>query len=182
MDKLLKKFFAEKENIETALNNLKMALARKEKTIIEITATAAFLHNIYNGIENILKQILFTKNIKIRESGEWHKNLLKHAVSTEIISESLSDELYEYLTFRHFFVHSYGFMLDESKLEVLTDKIQNVWSRFQLEIERFLKKGNIQEGKEGDNQGNKGNNSTSAHSGPSGHPSQEGKSLSKPQS
>ena len=137
MDRLPKQILAEKENVEAALDNLKDAMARTEKSVIELAAIGAFLHNIYSGIENILKQILNTKNIKIPKTDAWHKDLLNLSVSTGIISEGLSDGLYEYLTFRHFFVHTYGFMLEEIHLEDLANNIPEVWSQFLLEIENF---------------------------------------------
>jgi len=136
MANITKAILAEKENVERALNNLKEAMARTEKSIIELSAIATFLHNIYNGIENILKQVLYSKNIKIPKSETWHKDLLSLSVSLGIISEKLSDKLYEYLTFRHFFIHAYGFMLDEVHLEDLSNNIPEVWSQFLLEIEK----------------------------------------------
>jgi hypothetical protein len=50
MDELQKQVLAEKENVEIALENLKLAKSRKEKTVIELAAIGTFLHNIYNGI------------------------------------------------------------------------------------------------------------------------------------
>ena len=97
-----------------------------------------FLHNIYNGIENILKQILKAKDVEIPKSDTWHKDLLNLSVSPEIISEKLSDKLYEYLTFRHFFVHAYGFSLEESLLEDLANNIPEIWAQFLLEIDKHL--------------------------------------------
>ena len=123
--------------MENVLNNLKEAMARTEKTVIELSAIATFLHNIYNGIENILKQILKGKNIKISRSETWHKDLLNTSVSLGIISENLSDKLYEYLSFRHFFIHAYGFMLEEAQLEDLSKNIPEIWSQFLREIENF---------------------------------------------
>lgn len=130
MDNLTKQILAEKENVEQALANLDEAMAREEKSVVELAAISAFLHNIYNGIENILKQILKAKNVKIPKSGTWHKDLLTASQSFDIISEELSDRLYEYLTFRHFFVHAYGFMLEESPLEDLANNIPKVWLQF----------------------------------------------------
>ncbi len=106
MDDLHRRILAEKENVETALSNLKETMARKEKTVIELAAIATFLHNICNGIENILKQVLNEKDIEVQTSSMWHKELLNISSSCGIISEKLADQLYEYLTFRHFFVHA----------------------------------------------------------------------------
>lgn len=138
MGNLSREILAEKENVERALNNLKDAMARPKKTVIELSAIATFLHNIYNGMENILKQVLKTKRIEIPRSETWHKDLLNNSVSLDIISEKLSDELYKYLTFRHFFVRAYGFMLDEAHLEDLSTDIPEIWQHFLLEIESFF--------------------------------------------
>lgn len=139
MDNLSKQIIAEKEHVEIALSNLKEAMARKEKSVIELAAIGTFLHNIYNGIENILKQILKAKDVEIPKADTWHKELLNLSVSLGIISEGLSDELYEYLTFRHFFIHAYGFMLDEAQLKDLANNIPHIWSQFIVEIENFLR-------------------------------------------
>ena len=138
MDKLPAQILAEKENIEYALSNLKDALNRKEKSVIELAAIGTFLHNIYNGMENILKQILKIKGINIPKSDTWYKDLLALSVSNGLIPNELSDKLYEYLTFRHFFVHAYGFMLEELHLENLVNNIPEVWAQFFLEIKNFF--------------------------------------------
>ena len=139
MDSLPKQILAEKANVEEAIGNLENAMAREVKTVIELAAVGAFLHNFYNGIENILKQTLKQKNIQFARTENWHKELLNLSVSHGIITESLSDELYEYLTFRHFFVHAYGFMLEEAPLEVLANNIPKIWSCFLSEIENSLR-------------------------------------------
>ncbi len=127
---LTRKIAAEKENVEKALDNLKDAMGRKERSTVELAAIATFLHNIYNGIENILKQVLKAKGTEIPKSETSHKDLLDLSVSNGIIPEKLSDQLYEYLTFRHFFVHAYGFMLEETHLEDLANNIPDVWLQF----------------------------------------------------
>ena len=132
---LARKIAAEKENVEKALDNLKDAMGRKEKSTIELAAIATFLHNIYNGIENILKQVLKAKGIEIPKSETSHKDLLELSVSIGIIPMKLSDQLYEYLTFRHFFVHSYGFMLEHTHLQDLSENISDVWLQFVSAVE-----------------------------------------------
>ncbi len=97
-----------------------------------------FLHNVYNGIENILKQALKLRNIQIAKGENWHKELLNLSIMHDIISADLSDELYEYLTFKHFFVHAYGFMLEEAPLESLVHNIPGVWFKFISEVKQKI--------------------------------------------
>jgi uncharacterized protein YutE (UPF0331/DUF86 family) len=137
MDKFPEKIEAEKQNVEKALSDLMMVCSRENKDIVDLAAMAAFLHNIYNGIENILKQLLKSKGFKVPKTDTWHKDLLELSVSEGIISEQVADQLYEYLTFRHFFVHSYGFMLEEANLKLLTDNIPDVWNQFLSAIKKL---------------------------------------------
>ncbi|MCK4938324.1 MAG: hypothetical protein KAR85_06950 [Methanosarcinales archaeon] len=139
MDELQKQILAEKENVEIALENLGLAKSKNEKTVIELAAIGTFLHNIYNGIENILKRVVVAGNVEIPVSVTWHKDLLNLSLSMGIISEKTCDELYKYLTFRHFFIHAYGFMLEEVYMEDLMNDIPDVWSQFLKEIKDFKK-------------------------------------------
>ena len=134
---LPKRIEAEKENVGTALANLKLVCSRKDRDVVALAAMATFLHNIYNGIENILKQILKSKGIAVPKTDTWHKDLLDISVSKGIISERLSEQLYEYLSFRHFFIHSYGFMLEEAHLKQLTENIFDIWSQFLSSIKKL---------------------------------------------
>ena len=140
MGEISRQILAEKQNVEQAIENLNKAMAITNKSTIELAAIGTFLHNIYNGIENILKQIVRLKNFNITKSESWHKELLNLSVSKGIVSEELSDQLYEYLTFRHFFIHSYGFMLEEKHLEGLATNIHDIWLRFMSEISSALNK------------------------------------------
>jgi hypothetical protein len=85
MEKLPEQILVEKENVEITLNNLRDAVMRKEKSTIEMAAIGAFLQNIYNGMENILKQMMYFKSVQVPRSDSWHKELLELSVSHGII-------------------------------------------------------------------------------------------------
>ena len=111
MAELPESILAEQENVEAALGNLRQALSADRKSVIELAATATFVHNIYNGIENILKQVSLSRSLAVPKSDTWHQDLLKQSTAAGFISSELAQELKDYLGFRHFFVHGYGFML-----------------------------------------------------------------------
>jgi uncharacterized protein YutE (UPF0331/DUF86 family) len=127
---------AEKQNVETTLEALQQALARPDKTVIELTAIGGFLQSIYNGIENILKQALRSSGVEPTRSDSWHKELIERAVAAGLVTSSLADELYDFMSFRHFFVHGYGIMLTEPPLLDLAVRLPRVWAEFIAAIER----------------------------------------------
>lgn len=138
MDNFKKKILAESDDVRLAIENLKLAMGRCEKTVVELAAIGTFMHNIYNGMENILKQCLKFKNIEISKNSNWHKELLNASIDAGIVSESVGESLFEYMGFRHFFVHSYGFRIEESQITILAESIESVWIQFYREIENFI--------------------------------------------
>ncbi|MEW6609887.1 MAG: hypothetical protein AB1414_20985 [bacterium] len=55
-----------------------------------------------------------------------------------IITEQTKNQLSKYLAFRHFFIHGYGFLLDEAKLKRLVDNVFEVFIMFKQEINNTL--------------------------------------------
>lgn len=86
MVELIPEVEAEREHIINTLSVLKQISPRKRKTVVELAALAVFLHNIYNGMENILKRILRFKKVQILSTKTSHKDLLDLALDYKIIT------------------------------------------------------------------------------------------------
>jgi hypothetical protein len=111
--------------------------------MIECSAAALLLHSFYNGIENILLFITKYIGTKIPSGTKWHSELLDNAfIETDnrpiILRNEIKEALQDYLSFRHFVRHNYGFRIRWEKLE---DKIQNLgktWQMVKEDIEAFM--------------------------------------------
>ncbi|MBI5244851.1 MAG: hypothetical protein HY922_14370 [Elusimicrobia bacterium] len=115
---------AEFENIEKVLAQLgSITGVEKEYSVAELAAVATFLHNAYNGIENILKRVLTFEGAELKDSPSWHKELLKMSNEKKTIPENLYLPLSQLLSFRHFFIHSYVFVLKWDNLKPLVENI-----------------------------------------------------------
>jgi uncharacterized protein YutE (UPF0331/DUF86 family) len=55
-----------------------------------------------------------------------------------LISSETADKLAMYMKFRHFFRHSYTFMLDWNRLEQLVQELFQVWKAFESEVKEFV--------------------------------------------
>ncbi len=112
-----------------------------EPTRVEVTAAGAFLHNYYNGIENIFKRILKFHKIKQEENPNWHKELLKKFYDKEnnfaFLERSVYDDLLEILKFRHVFVHGYGFLLEWKLLRPLIKKALESYQKLKTPCKNY---------------------------------------------
>lgn len=126
------------ENITVVLNELGKVKDKPNKTTLELAGIATYLHNFYIGIENILKQIVVSKQIAIPSTETWHSDLLTIAANKGVITEKTKKQLAKYLAFRHFFTHAYSFQLDEAKLKTLIDDVFEVYAHFNNEINATL--------------------------------------------
>jgi hypothetical protein len=128
---------AEIENIDNVVKLLKNKKNKKLNSF-ELAGLGVYLHNFYNGLENIIKRVLEFKKIKVKESPFWHKELLLEAVKQNIIDDELHNYLLNYLTFRHYFIHGYAFKLEYLKLKNLMKDIDLVYSKFKKDVESSI--------------------------------------------
>ncbi len=132
---------AELENIQALILEIDLAIKEEKEDylIADLAAIACFVHNFYNALENILKRILYYKDIELPSGSSWHKDLLKASEETKIISDQMHMAILEYLSFRHFFAHMYVFNLKWPQLKPLAYGVKPIFQQFKLEIAEYLK-------------------------------------------
>ncbi len=115
----------------------------QEPDFIELNAAGAILHSYYNGLENIF--LLIRKNIDktVLSSERWHSELLKSMfAATEarrpLFEKKLYDQLVDYMGFRHFFRHTYGYHLRWDLIKPLLMNIKENWHTVKSNIETII--------------------------------------------
>ncbi len=131
---------AEYENIDTVLAEIVLLIVpgKSDYSTPELAALATFIHNCYNGFENVLKLVLLYESIEITDSATWHKDLLQKATTRGIIGKTLRDRLSVYLSFRHFFIHAYSFTLKWKELKPLVEGIAGTVVDFKTAMSRYI--------------------------------------------
>ena len=116
MDKALKtKITYELSQIDELIEKAGVLVAlckSKEPDFIEITAVGGILHSFYNGLENIFVLIAKSLHFDFATSAQWHRNLIDFMFAQEdFLPVTLRQRLTEYMGFRHFFRHTYGYTI-----------------------------------------------------------------------
>jgi hypothetical protein len=130
MADLLERVEAEFENIEKVLAELPASKDLPFLSVLELAGTAALLHSFYNGLENILKQILRDRGATLPQGASWHKELIEEALKKNILPADLKANIGLYLAFRHYFSHAYALDLYADRMEPLVDAAQTVYQNF----------------------------------------------------
>ena len=128
---------AEYEAIENSISALP-SLPLSTLSTLELAGVGALLHNFYNGIENILKQVFQSQGFPIPQGDSWHRDLLLSACDRGILSVGLVEDLKPYLAFRHFFSHGYALNLSPERIQPLVSDAKSVFERFRSEIDHVL--------------------------------------------
>jgi hypothetical protein len=140
------KILFEISQIDKLLNDSKPLLdlcKLKTPDFIETSAAALVLHSFYNGIENILILIFKYYDEQLPKSNKWHMELLDKAFISEenrkqIFNNEMQETLEEYLKFRHFIRHAYGFQLEWERMEELIKGMENFWIVVKENIHIFI--------------------------------------------
>jgi uncharacterized protein YutE (UPF0331/DUF86 family) len=111
---------------------------KSEYTLTEQAAIAAFIVNVYSGVENILKQMLIFDRLDIKDSPEWHEKVLKKASEIGILPPDLFQILSKYLSFRNYFLYTYIFNIKWEDMKVLVDAIRDVLAKLKAEVDEYI--------------------------------------------
>jgi len=68
---------------------------------LELAGVAALVHSFYNGVENVLKQVLQSRDIALPPGESWHKELILIATESGVLSQETSKGIREYLDYLH---------------------------------------------------------------------------------
>lgn len=110
----------------------------------ELRAMASMLHEFYNGVESILKRIAVWLSEEMPQGENWHTELLNQMANEQeeirpsLIDAKLHARLRDYLDFRHFFRHAYGYSLEWSKMQLLVEGLAKTLDMLQKQIENFF--------------------------------------------
>ena len=136
----------ERAQLHHILKTHKGLLTRCRKvtpTVDELAALAAILHGFYNGVENIFKRIAVALDGNAPQGEFWHSDLIEKMTCSSkkrpaLLSNTLNEQLQEYLDFRHVFRHAYTFDLKWLKMKHLVVGCKTILQQLEKEIEVFF--------------------------------------------
>ncbi len=130
-------------NLRKEFSRIKDKLEEKEISSYDRAAIGYYLHNFYNGCENIFRSIArFFENDFGPQA--WHSDLLKRmklnipGYRPPVIDEELFCLLDDFRGFRHKFRHSYVFDLDWEKERLVAQKFHKTLALLEQQIHFFL--------------------------------------------
>ena len=110
---------------------------------IELSATAAFLHSLYSGIENFFRRVAVEIDGAMPRDESWHQTLLQSMAEAtparpRVISAELRDRLKPFLQFRHLFRNIYTFRMEWERMEPLVLSAEAVVGDLNQELASFV--------------------------------------------
>lgn len=121
------------EQIERCRDLLPQGDLRSLKEL-ELAGAASLIASIYQGIEKCLKQLLRRRGVALPEGNRWHKDLIHLATAHGLITPDLYQQLEDYLSFRHRFVHLYAPEIDPERIEPLVRNAAELVATFRQQV------------------------------------------------
>ena len=113
----------------------------REPDFIEITAIGGILHSFYNGLENIFVLIGKTLDFDFKSSPQWHRNLVDCMFTqSDFLPSNLRLLLTEYMGFRHFYRHTYGYTIKWEKCSHLFLRLADFWQTVKMAVTKYIEK------------------------------------------
>ncbi len=140
-EQLKKDISYEQKQIDVVI--AKITETKENVSELNVAAVATYLMNFYNGIENIMKRCAKEYYKKMPRDVDWHKQLLQQSYLSNkgklpLFDKDTADKLYNYLTFRHIFIHGYSFNLKWDKIKNLVDDVEPFWKEIKGQIAAFI--------------------------------------------
>lgn len=107
-------------------------------------ALASYLHQFYTGCERIFERIALTVDGGLPGGAYSHANLLAQmaralpGIRPSVLDDGLWLRLQDYLAFRHFFRHAYGYTLEWARLSPLVAGMSTTLADVQAQLRAFL--------------------------------------------
>jgi len=133
--------------IKKVVNRVESNLASISQTVpadIVIVGFAGYVHSFYNGVEKIFKLIAEFVDESEPRGAAWHSDLLSQmalelrGLRPAVLTAELASVLEDYLEFRHFFRHSYGFDLDWDELKPKVEKLKPTFEKLEATFQQFF--------------------------------------------
>ena len=111
----------------------------------EMHGLAAYLHQFYTGVESILERIAVGLGEGLPRGEYWHVDLLNQMAEERagerpaVIDEPLRARLKDYLDFRHFFRHAYGYTLQWSQMRWKVENLSDTLTMLHDQLHIFFK-------------------------------------------
>jgi len=123
------------------INGLLKRTKDREADIYEKAAASTFLSQFYNGIENIIKRILKSRNISLPKGDDSHLKLFEYYSYDKnqhnlpvIFTEEIHEQFVILRRFRHFARHGYAFHLDWERLRLGLNSIEPIYCIFKINL------------------------------------------------
>ncbi len=111
---------------------------KQDYTLSEQASIAAFIINIYSGVEKVLKQMLIYDRLDVSDAPEWHEIVLKKSGEIGILPPELSQALSRYLAFRNYFIYNYISDISLDDLKALAEAVGGLITTLRSEVDEYI--------------------------------------------